>query len=224
MRIFELTQTEKVNVAALSRKLVGTQSHEEVADIVADQFPDVQVIIRNSPIYDMGPDMALTTGFYDPPTDDEEENVGLDLLFDNPDREITWNNSNRKQFLRSIQDTLEHELLHRNQERSRQGRGYERDFERGDRYVRDKSEPYYSVDDEIEAFAMNAAAQVMRDARNDKQRALEILRNARSAEELKNQLTGKKGSDLKRYLEKFQPGDPTLKRFLKKVVQFIQEK
>jgi hypothetical protein len=222
MRIAELTQPQKVNVAPLSRKLVGTMTHEEVADIVADQFPDVQVIIRNSPIYDMGPDMAITTGFYDPPTGDEEENIGLELLFDSPDREITWNNKNRKQFIRSIQDTLHHELLHKDQERSRQDRGYDRESERGSAYARDKSQPYFSVDDEIEAFALNSAEQLIRDARNDKQRALEILRNARNAEELKNKLAGKKGSDLKRYLDSFKPGDPTLKRFLKKVVQFIQ--
>jgi len=224
MRISELTQRQSVNVAQLSRRLVGTMDHDEVQAELEAALPGVVFTVRNSSEYNLGPDQVITTGYYDPPDDEDEDTLGVDLLFDNPEDEITWNNSNRKQFLRSLKDTLEHEMLHQDQERSRQDRGYDRDSERGDRYVRDKAQPYLSVDDEIEAFAMNAADRLMRDARNDKKRAIDTLRTARNVDQIKAGMGATPDSDLARYLDSFQSGDPTLKRFLKKVVQFIQEK
>ena len=215
MLLSELTQPQDVAISGLVRKLTGTQSHEQIAKHVRDSFPDYDVkIIKNARV---PKGEGAISAYYDPFADEDDDvAINIELMFNSDDTDITWSKELRKGFVRRLQDTIKHELMHQSQYRKR-------DFIEPPegRDQRDANYEYMSRTDEIEAYAMNIADELVRKAGKDG--AIDLLRMASKTAQFKDKMGYILSPDLFAYMGMwdFNSKHPVLKRLLKKVYQFI---
>ena len=217
MNIFELTTVGQFNLMGIARDIKGTQSHEEIIDIVEKHFSVATVEITRTPKLDVG---ELSIGaHYDPESDEEgDDAIFINILFseDGP-AEFTWGKESKKYFLYKLKDTLKHEVLHMTQYRNR-------DFHPGSEGSdnRDLNYEYMSRPDEIEAYAMNIGDEFIRNVGKDG--AIDLLRMAKKTAQFKNELGQFLSPDLLAYfaLFNFDSNNPVIKRLIKKIYQYIQ--
>ena len=227
MLLSELTSQTQVPVAQLSRRLTGTQYWEDVVEIVADEleanFDNLRVFRINMHPKAL-PDMDFSVaGYYGDEDTDGDDRIAVQIMYpedpeDSDYAKITWNNENRKRFLRDIQDTLKHELVHRGQDTKRPsyiGHTPGKD-------TRSTEHEYLSRPDEMEAFALNVADRLIQTAKS-KKGALDLLRTVRTTADMKNKIGHLLSSDLKSYITGFADNPKVLNLFLKKVYQRITE-
>ena len=227
MLLSELTSQTQVPVAQLSRRLTGTQYWEDVIDIVGDEleanFDNLRVIRVNMHPNAL-PDMDFSiAGYYGDEDDEEDDQIAVQIMHpedpeDSDYAKITWNNENRKRFLRDLQDTIKHELVHRSQDTKRPsyiGHTPGKD-------TSSTEHEYLSRPDEMEAFALNVADRLIQTARS-KKGALDLLRTVRTTADMKNKIGHLLSSDLKSYITGFADKPKVLNLFLKKVYQRITE-
>jgi hypothetical protein len=217
MNIFELTTVGQFNLMGIARDIKGTQSHEEIIDIVEKHFSVATVEITRTPKLDVG---ELSIGaHYDPESDEEgDDAIFINILFseDGP-AEFTWGKESKKYFLYKLKDTLKHEVLHMTQYRNR-------DFHPGSEGSdnRDLNYEYMSRPDEIEAYAMNIGDEFIRNVGKDG--AIDLLRMAKKTAQFKNELGQFLSPDLLAYfaLFNFDSNNPVIKKLIKKIYQYIQ--
>ena len=211
MRLFEITEPRNIPIAQLSRQLTGTQSIKDISMIVQKTFPELDVdSMKNSKV---DKNTVNVGAFYDTDTDEEENEITVELLFSNDDT-VTWNAENRKNFLRRLQSTIKHEYMHADQHAAR-------DYD-ADSYGMDdttSSREYYSRGDEIEAYAMNIADELKRKQGVDG--AMQTLRTVTKSSQLKDKLGYLLSPDLKGYIDEFDDNPRVIKALLKKIYQFL---
>ena len=218
MRLFEITKPSQVELLGLAKEIRGTQSHDEIAKLVAKHFPMTTVDVHTTPKIDSG---SMNIGAHYDPDADEERGlpIHIDLMFSNKDdNELEWTKQGRKFFLYKLQDVMKHELLHLSQHRMRDfhpGReGYDQ---------RDNNYEYMSRPDEIEAYAMNIADELTRHVGKDG--AFQLLRMAKKTAQFKTEIGHFLSPDLLAYFSLFNydASNPVIKRLLKKIYIYLKQ-
>lgn len=220
MLVNEITGAYGVNITKLKRVLVGKQSIKTISgmvkDIVSDSLgDDIEVSVETSLNVDSG-EMGINA-YYDPDADqDNDVAIEIVLIFNPGDRAINWDKQGVDNFVNELSDALKHELLHANQYRNRDfvdGRGgYDR---RSDEYE------YMSRPDEIEAYALNIADELVRKV--DRDGAIELLRMAKKTAQFKDEMGKYLSPNLMAYFALFNwdTNNKVIKRLLKKIYQYI---
>ena len=113
-------------------------------------------------------------------------------------------------------DMMKHEMVHQGQARAR---NFELHSQGKDR--RDQNYEYMSRPDEIEAYAMNIADELVRKV--DKDGALQLLRMAKKTAQFKDEMGNLLSPDLFAYMAMwdFDSKHPVIKRLLKRIYQYI---
>lgn len=176
-------------------------------DKAINTIVEADVTVNTSPAVSHNT-MNITAYFDDQAEEDYDTQFEFVLVFNPDDKSIKLSASFWKWLKTEIADAVVHEMLHRSQARSR---GY--DVE-GTSYFKGttKDQKYYGRPDEIEAFALNAAHEMLR--------KFKTTQNARKA--LGNVTQQTVSATIDRYLEAFQsPDHPVMKTFLKKVYTFL---
>ena len=182
MRLFEITSPSQVELIGLAKEIRGTQTYNQIANLVTKHFPMTTAKIHRKSQIESG-EMNISAS-YDPDADEEGSPtpIHIDLMFsDKDDDELEWTKQGRKFFLYKLQDVMKHELLHLTQHR-------QRDFHPGrDGYDnRSQEYEYMSRPDEIEAYAMNIADELSRHVGKDG--AVELLRMAKKTAQFKTEI------------------------------------
>jgi len=221
MLVKEITQRSTYDIAKLHSMLGGEQSRRQIAMIVRKFAQDqtgerIKVSTHSAPQVDPG---SMNLGaYYDPENDAEEEGhiIELQLAFSPKDKTVKWSEDGKEYFVNELADVLKHEMLHAHQHRSR-------DFHPGrDGYdQRDSNYEYMTRPDEIEAYAMNIADELVRKA--DKDGALQLLRMAGKTAQFKDEMGRYLSPNLMAYFAMFdwRADHPVMKRLLKRIYQFI---
>lgn len=166
-----------------------------------------------SPVIDSG---TISVGAeYDPEIDEMGGlPITIDLIFNNTDTTITINNA--AVVAGHVTNTLMHEMIHQLQYRLR-------DFIEPPDGVDSSSSysEYMSRTDEIEAYAMNIADDLIR--YTCKLTAIDLLRSINKAAELRDKSGCLVSPDLFAYMQlwNFNTSHPVIKRLLKKTYQYI---
>ena len=201
----------------ITKDINGTQSHNEIVDIVEKHFPIASVTIKRVPELEEG---ELTLGaHYDPELDEDGETaVFIKIVFSTEGPEsFTWSKNSKKYFLNRLKDTLKHELLHMKQHRMRDyhpgSEGYDNS---------DNNKEYMSRPDEIEAYAMNIGDEFIRKVGKDG--AIDLLRMAKKTAQFKTKVGHFLSPDLLAYFALFDwdTNNPVIKRLIKKIYLYIQ--
>jgi hypothetical protein len=172
--------------------------------------------MERSPNVDSG-DMNASAAYEQDDDEDGEIPFEITLVFSDKDKRIKIDNPDV--LVTRVLDMLKHEMIHQSQARSRDfephGLGKDR---------RDSNYEYMSRTDEIEAYAMNIADELVRKA--DKDGALQLLRMANKTAQFKDEMGRLLSPDLFAYMAmwNFDTTNPILKRLLKKIYQYINAK
>jgi len=221
MLVKEITQGYTYDIAKLQSALGGEQSRKQIATIVRKFAQEqtgerIKVTTHSAPQVDSG---SMNLGaYYDPENDEDEEGhiIELQLAFSPKDKTLKWSEEGKRYFVNELADVLKHEMLHAQQHRSR-------DFHPGrDGYdQRDSNYEYMTRPDEIEAYAMNIADELVRKAGKDG--ALELLRMAGKTAQFKDEMGNFLSPNLMAYFAMFdwRAEHPVMKRLLKRIYQFI---
>jgi len=151
--------------------------------------------------------------------DDEEEldPYRIELLFNPKNKDsIKFSKDTLEEIKFRIIDSLEHEMIHSTQYRSR-------DFKTQKGYrSKNREQEYLGNQDEIEAFAKNISSELLRHA--DKEQAIDMIRKATSTTELRDKVGNLLSPNLVGYLRAwdFNTRHPVIKKLLKKVYNYIQ--
>ena len=223
MKVNEITAQKKFNLSKLYSLLQPGQSRSQIIKIIRKVLLDetgeqFRVVIHNSNEVPRG-EMALSA-YYEPEDheDGADEFIELALIFNSKDKTVDWTDEGKEYFINELSDAVKHELLHAQQYSGR-------DFVDGrDGYdQRDSNYEYMTRPDEIEAYAMNIADELVRKA--DKDGALQLLRMAGKAASFKDDMGKFLSPNLMAYFAMFdwKTDHPVVKRLLKKVYQFISK-
>ena len=166
MRLNEITTPPKVDVDKLSDLLKGNQSRAAVRKAVQYVTNAIVTMVSNKNIER---NSIGVNAYYDP----DDGTIEITLVFNPSDTIIQWSKENRGPFVHELHDALKHELLHSKQHSKRDVKHYA------------KGE-YLSNPDEIEAYAMNIADQLVRKV--GKEETLNLLRKARQSAHLKDKM------------------------------------
>lgn len=210
MKIFEITQPSKIDLKDLDTKLQGEMEYTEISQLMSKTFPEFKTEIETTPDLEIG--QGSVGAVYEPQTDE----IIIYPTFSSKSKSIVWDNNSRTGFINRLHDVIKHELLHQTQYSKRDGLdGPEGKDKRSTEYE------YMSRTDEIEAYAMNIADELVRKA--DKDGALALLRMANKTAQFKDEMGNLLSPDLFAYmgLWDFKSNHPVLKRLLKKVYQYI---
>jgi hypothetical protein len=138
-------------------------------------------------------------------------------ISNNTDKTVDWSEGGKEYFINELSDAVKHELLHASQYSGR-------DFADGrDGYdKRDDNYEYMTRPDEIEAYAMNIADELVRKA-GGKEDALQLLRMAGKTASFKDQFGRFLSPNLMAYFSMYdwKAEHPVVKRLLKKIFTFI---
>lgn len=221
MLVKEITQRDTYDITKLQSMLGGEQSRQQIATIVRKFAQDqtgerIKVSAHSSPAVDSG---SMNLGaYYDPENDEDEEGhiIELQLAFSPKDKTVKWSEEGKEYFIHQLADALKHEMLHAYQHRNR-------DFHPGrDGYdQRDSNYEYMTRPDEIEAYAMNIADELVRKAGKDG--ALQLLRMAGKTAQFKDEMGNFLSPNLMAYFAMFdwRADHPVMKRLLKRIYQSI---
>lgn len=193
----------------------GSHTPKEITDELRNNIGDiVDVEMLTSPNVDKG-DMNASA-YYDQDADqDGDIPFGIELYFsDKEDQRMTINNPDP--LVDRVTDMMKHEMLH---QRQAQARDYE-DHSAG-KDKRDGNYEYMSRGDEIEAYAMNIADELVK--KTSKKEAINLLRMANKTAQFKDEMGNFLSPELFGYMAMwdFDSKHPVIKRLLKKIYQYI---
>ena len=210
---------QEFDLEGIAKDINGTQSHDEIIDIVGNHFPIASIQVVRTP--DLKEGELSISAHYEPDFDEEGDiAIFIKILFsEEGPASFTWSKNSKKYFLNKLKDALKHEVLHMKQHR-------DRNFHPGaDGYISDKGTEleYMSRPDEIEAYAMNIGDEFIRKVGKDG--AVDLLRMAKKTAQFKNKVGQFLSPDLLAYFALFNwdPNHSVIKRLLKKIYQHIQE-
>jgi len=210
---------QEFDLEGIAKDINGTQSHDEIIDIVGNHFPIASIQVVRTP--DLAEGELSISAHYEPDFDEEGDiAIFIKILFsEEGPASFTWSKNSKKYFLNKLKDALKHEVLHMKQHR-------DRNFHPGaDGYISDKGTEleYMSRPDEIEAYAMNIGDEFIRKVGKDG--AVDLLRMAKKTAQFKNKVGQFLSPDLLAYFALFNwdPNHSVIKRLLKKIYQHIQE-
>jgi len=173
---------------------------------------DCEVTQNKSPA--VSPNTVNITAFYDQDADEDEDVPFEFILVYNPkDSKIKLSKKYWTWFKNELVDAIMHEMMHQSQAHSRKFGVNSSNYLKGE--TEDQS--YYGKRDEVEAYAMNSAQELLR-SYGSAQKAAKALSNPSSIKD-------KNSPSLDRYMKAFQsPSHPIMKVFLKKVYFFLYNK
>lgn len=210
---------QEFDLEGIAKDINGTQSHDDIIDIVGNHFPIASIQVVRTP--DLKEGELSISAHYEPDFDEEGDiAIFIKILFsEEGPASFTWSVNSKKYFLNKLKDALKHEVLHMKQHR-------DRNFHPGsDGYISDKGTEleYMSRPDEIEAYAMNIGDEFIRKVGKDG--AVDLLRMAKKTAQFKNKVGQFLSPDLLAYFALFNwdPNHSVIKRLLKKIYQHIQE-
>jgi len=210
---------QEFDLEGIAKDINGTQSHDEIIDIVGNHFPIASIQVVRTP--DLKEGELSISAHYEPDFDEEGDiAIFIKILFSKEGpASFTWSKNSKKYFLNKLKDALKHEVLHMKQHR-------DRNFHPGaDGYISDKGteKEYMSRPDEIEAYAMNIGDEFIRKVGKDG--AVDLLRMAKKTAQFKTKVGQFLSPDLLAYfaLFNFDSNHPVIKRLLKKIYIHIQE-
>jgi len=193
----------------------GSHTPQQIVDELQRIIGDlVDVSLERSPNVDKG-DMNASA-FYDQEADREGDTAfGLELFFSTKDDQA-MTITNPDPLINRVVDMMKHELLH---QRQAQARDYE-DHSAG-KDKRDSNYEYMSRGDEIEAYAMNIADELVK--KTSKKDAINLLRMANKTAQFKDEMGNFLSPELFGYMAmwNFDSKHPVIKRLLKKIYQYI---
>ena len=152
----------------------------------------------------------------------DTNNLRIKELIKGKDKNLEFTKDGIANIRDRVLDALEHEMIHMRQYRSRSF-VRQRDYKTKDKEPDVKrAKEYLGNDDEIEAFAKNISAELLR--KRDKQTAIDLLRKVTQTAGLKDELGYLLSPNLLGYLAVwgFNTKHPVIKKLLKKVYNNIE--
>ena len=198
-------------------QLVGKQSLQTVQDIVQGQYPELKVKLIQTD--QLESNQANISAFYNPELDEDDlVCITVELIFSNKDTHIVWCPEVVDFFVQKLSATIKHEKLHQSQHRARNFEDAPTGYDN-----RNMEYEYMSRPDEIEAYAMNIADELVR--KSDKETAKTLLRMASKTAVYKDEQGNLFSPDLFAYMSMwdFDSRRPVIKRLLKKTWEYIHE-
>ena len=192
----------------------GSHTPKEIATELENNIGDItRVEMELSPHVDKG-DMNASAAYEQDDDEDGEIPFEMTLVFSDKEDRMTVNDPNP--LINRILDMMKHEMIHQKQARAR-------DFEdhTQGKDNRNMNYEYMSRPDEIEAYAMNIADELVR--KTDKDSAIALLRMANNTAQFKDEMGNFLSPDLFAYMGmwNFDSKHPVIKRLLKKIYQYI---
>jgi len=194
----------------------GSHTPKEITDELRDNIGDISYVSMKH--IDIPKGDMNASAYYEQDLDQEGKiPFEIELYFSKKDDQpLTITDPDP--LVNRVIGMLKHEMLHQKQARAR---NFEPNTPGKDK--RDTSYEYMSRPDEIEAYAMNIADELVKKA--DKDGALKLLRMANKTAQFKDEMGNLLSPDLFAYMAMwdFDSKHPILKRLLKKVYQYITE-
>ena len=210
MLLNEITKPSNIDTSKV--KLSGNMTYKQIAQSIQKAFPELKVEIETTSDLDVG-EFSMGAEF-----DVDTKKIILYPTFSKKTNSIDWTDSGIVTFRTLLNDVIKHERLHSKQ------------FARRD-YIdtsvgidnRDANYEYMSRPDEIEAYAMNIADELIRKAGKDG--AIDLLRMANKTAQFKDEMGNLLSPNLLAYLAmwNYDSTHPVLKRLYKKIYQYITE-
>ena len=192
----------------------GSHTPEEITSELENNMGDIaRIEMERSPNVDKG-DMNASAAYEQ--EDDEEGDIPFEITLVFSDKEDRMTITNPKPLVQRVLDMMKHEMMHQSQARARDFEDHSQGKDR-----RNISTEYMSRGDEIEAYAMNIADELVRKV--DKDGALQLLRMAGKTAQFKDEMGNLLSPDLNAYMSiwNYDSKHPVIKRLLKRVYQFI---
>ena len=192
----------------------GSHTPEEITSELENNMGDIaRIEMERSPNVDKG-DMNASAAYEQ--EDDEEGEIPFEITLVFSDKEDRMTVTNPKPLIQRVLDMMKHEMMHQSQARARDFEDHSQGKDR-----RNISTEYMSRGDEIEAYAMNIADELVRKV--DKDGALQLLRMAGKTAQFKDEMGNLLSPDLNAYMSiwNYDSKHPVIKRLLKRVYQFI---
>ena len=195
----------------------GSHTPKEITDNLSDNIGDITHVsmkqVEGIPKGDMN-----ASAFYEQDLDEDGKiPFEIELYFSKEDDQ-PMTITNPDPLVNKVIEILKHEFLHQKQARAR-------DFEEPTmgKDNRNTSYEYMSRPDEIEAYAMNIADELVKKA--DKDGALALLRMANKTAQFKDKMGNLLSPELFAYMGMwdFNSKHPVIRRLLKKIYQYITE-
>jgi len=208
-------QSLKMRLQSFSDWLVqGNHTPKEIATELENNIGDItRVEMELSPNVDKG-DMNASAAYEQDDDEDGEIPFEITLVFSNKEDRMTVQDPNP--LINRILDMMKHEMIHQKQARARDFEQYTQGKD-----SRSQNYEYMSRPDEIEAYAMNIADELVR--KTDKASAIALLRMANKTAQFKDEMGNFLSPDLFAYMGmwNFDSKHPVIKRLLKKIYQYI---
>lgn len=222
MLLMEITepsdmQSLKMRLTSFKDWLVqGSHTPKEIAAELENNIGDItRVEMELSPHVDKG-DMNASAAYEQDDDEDGEIPFEITLVFSDKEDRMAVNDPNP--LINRILDMMKHEMIHQKQARAR-------DFEdhTQGKDNRNMNYEYMSRPDEIEAYAMNIADELVRQV--GKEDAIALLRMANKTAQFKDEMGNFLSPDLFAYMGmwNFDSKHPVIKRLLKKIYQYISK-
>ena len=210
MLLNEITKPSSIDTSKV--KLSGTMTYKEIAQSIQKAFPELQVKVETTPDLEKG-EFSMGAEF-----DVDTKKIILYPTFSKKSDNISWTDSGIDKFSTLLNDVIKHERLHSKQFAKRDYIDTSVGIDR-----RDINYEYMSRPDEIEAYAMNIADELVRKA--GKNGAIDLLRMANKTAQFKDEMGNLLSPNLFAYLGMwdFDSTHPVLKRLYKKIYQYITE-
>jgi len=192
----------------------GSHTPEEITTELENNMGDIaRIEMERSPNVDKG-DMNASAAYEQ--DDDEEGEIPFEITLVFSDKEDRMTVTNPKPLVQRILDMMKHEMIHQSQARARDFEDHSQGTDRSN-----LSTEYMSRGDEIEAYAMNIADELIRKV--DKDGALQLLRMAGKTAQFKDEMGNLLSPDLHAYMSiwNYDSKHPVIKRLLKRIYQFI---
>ena len=210
MLLNEITKPSKIDTSKV--KLSGTMTYKQIAQSIQKAFPSLKVKFETSPQLGKG-EFTIGAEF-----DTDTKKIIVYPQFSEKGNTITWTDDGINTFRILLNDVIKHEQLHYSQYAKR-------DFIDTSVGIdnRDSNYEYMSRPDEIEAYAMNIADELVRKAGKDG--AFDLLRMANKTAQFKDEMGNLLSPNLFAYMAmwNFDSKHPVIKRLLKKVYEYINE-
>ena len=220
MLLMEITkpsdmQSLKLRLKSFSDWLVqGSHTPKEIATELENNIGDItRVEMELSPNVDKG-DMNASAAYEQDDDEDGEIPFEITLVFSNQEDRMTVQDPNP--LINRILDMMKHEIIHQKQARARDFEDHTQGKDK-----RNMNYEYMSRPDEIEAYAMNIADELVR--KTDKDSAIALLRMANKTSQFKDEMGNFLSPDLFAYMGmwNFDSKHPVIKRLLKRIYQYI---
>jgi hypothetical protein len=192
----------------------GSHTPEEITAELENNMGDIaRIEMERSPNVDKG-DMNANAAYEQ--EDDEDGEIPFEITLVFSDKEDRMTVTNPKPLVQRVLDMMKHEMIHQSQARARDFEQHSQGTDRSN-----LSTEYMSRGDEIEAYAMNIADELVRKV--DKDGALQLLRMAGKTAQFKDEMGNLLSPDLHAYMSiwNYDSKHPVIKRLLKRIFQFI---